>query len=213
MLLSSSPYVILNKLAKPRLTALEACHRLALREGQKENKKGNANVVKKLPKIHITIFALVFITLMIALPMTLRSVAALGPTGTSYSKDTYVNTGGASFPRFNDCEHTHLNYPDNMMVGLGVYTYYDTNVGYPAYNYGNWWFSTQAGWSSSTTDNSPVHSMPPMGCIFDLDFTILAERGQMVTIIMGSGVLSDIIARSSATSFIGILVTALQPQA
>jgi hypothetical protein len=33
------------------------------------------------------------------------------------------------------------------------------------YNYGNWWFSTQAGHSSST-----VSSMPPMGCIFDLDF-------------------------------------------
>jgi hypothetical protein len=116
-------------------------------------------------KINMTIFAVVFVTLMIALPMTLQSAAALGSSGTSYSRDTYVNTGGASFPRFNDCEHTHLNYPDNMMVGLGVYTHYDTNVIYPAYNYGNWWFSTQAGWSSST-----VSSMPPMACIFDLDF-------------------------------------------
>jgi len=29
-----------NGILKPELTSLETCHRLALREGQKENKKG-----------------------------------------------------------------------------------------------------------------------------------------------------------------------------
>lgn len=103
---------------------------------------------------------------MIALPMTLHSVAAMGATGVSYSKETYVNTGGALYPCLNDCEHTHLGYPDNMMVGLGLYTHYDTNPYVePAYNYGNWWFCTQAGWNTQT-----VTQMPPMGCIFDVDF-------------------------------------------
>jgi hypothetical protein len=67
---------------------------------------------------------------MIALPMTLREVTAQGPSGTSYSKDTYVNTGGADFPNYGECEHTHLYFSDDMMIGLGVYTHYDTNVAY-----------------------------------------------------------------------------------
>ncbi len=55
----------------------------ALREGQKENKKGKSNMVKKMNKIHMTIFAVAFVALMIACPMTLRSVSA------SYVNHTY----------------------------------------------------------------------------------------------------------------------------
>jgi len=51
-----------------------------------------------------------------------------------------------------------------------LYAYYDTNILCPAYCHCNWWFSTQAGWSSTTYDDSPVRQMPPMGCIFDVDF-------------------------------------------
>ncbi len=129
-------------------------------------------MVKGLPKIRITIFALVFISLMIALPMTIRSVVAEGPSGNSYSYETFVNNGcqfGPDYPMYGECEHSHLSYSDDMMVGLGLYTYYDTSNQY-YYDYGSWWFSTQAGNSQSTTDNSPVHSMPPMDRVYDLDY-------------------------------------------
>lgn len=101
---------------------------------------------------------------MIALPMAVQNVAAMGPSGVSYSKETWANSGGSLFPCFNECEHSHLLYPDNMMVGLGVYTSYDPD-GVPAYDYGNWWFCTQAGWNTQT-----VTQLPPMVCTFDVDY-------------------------------------------
>ncbi len=117
-------------------------------------------------KIHITIFALVFVMLMISLPMTL----AVGPSGKSWCSDNY--NPPSDYPCFNDCEHSALGASDNMMVGLGLYTDYDPYAYYydPYYNYGNWWFSTQAGCSSSTYDDSPVRTMPPMQMTFDVDF-------------------------------------------
>lgn len=130
-------------------------------------------MVNKLHKILITIFAVVFVTLMIAWPMTLQSVTAgQGYVdhrwGISYCYENFVKYGGANgsdVPSYMECMHTDLNGYDDMMVGVGVYTFYDTNVQY-YYNYGNWWFSTQAGaWGINT-----VSFMPPMGMTFDLDF-------------------------------------------
>ena len=109
---------------------------------------------------------------MIASPLTLQSVSASyvdDRDGVSYSYQTFVNNGGASgwcFPNYMECVHTNLYGTNDMMVGIGLYTFYDTNNPYYYYyNYGNWWFSQQAGWGSAT-----VSFMPPMGCIFDLDF-------------------------------------------
>ncbi len=67
-----------------------------------------------------------------------------------------------------ECVHTDLDGTDDMMVGLGLYTYYYSNVA--LYNYGSWWFSTQAGHGLTTTPTSTVSFMPPMGEIYELDF-------------------------------------------
>ena len=60
--------------------------------------------------------------------------------------------------------HTDLYAADDMMVVLGLYTFYDGDSDF--YNYGNWWFSQQSGWDGSAT----VSFMPPMGMYFDLAY-------------------------------------------
>lgn len=135
-----------------------AYHRLTLSEGSKEKRK----LVKKLRKIYLRIIAIAAIILTIALPMTMRNVAALGPSGHSYSKDTFVSSGYTLYPQYGECEHSHLYQNDDMMVGIGVYAYYDLNDQTPAFEYGNWWFGIQAGDNSSTTNNSPVQIHAPM---------------------------------------------------
>jgi hypothetical protein len=98
----------LHVVSKPKLIALEACHRPAPSEGQKENKKGNANMVKKLRIIYKVTFAIVFVTLMIAWPMTLRTVSAGyvdDRMGISYSYYTSYPNGYPYLPQYMECCH------------------------------------------------------------------------------------------------------------
>ena len=125
-------------------------------------------MVKKLRKILIAIFAVVFVTLMIARPMNLQIVSAGQgyvdhPAGNSYSYQTFVSNSSA-YPYFMECVHTDLYDTDDMMVGLGLWTFYDPNTQY-YYDYGSWWYCTQAGYNSAT-----VYFMPPMVCYMDFDF-------------------------------------------
>ncbi len=109
----------------------------------------------------LSILAVLF-TIIVTMAITVTNVEALGPSGHSYSKDTFVNSGGGSFPAYAECEHSHLNNADDESVLLGVYAYYDLNDQTPAFNYGNWEFMAQAGHSSSTSDDAPVAIRLPM---------------------------------------------------
>ncbi len=125
-------------------------------------------MVQKLNKIQITIFAVALGALMLASPMALQIVSA----GQGYADHKY----GVSYsyedcsqpnnePSYMECVHTDLYAPDDMMVGVYVntnYQLYNSND----YNYGNFWFSAQAGYNSAT-----VSIMPPMGMTFDLDYS------------------------------------------
>lgn len=80
----------------------------------------------------MTVFAVVFVTLMIAWPMTTRTVAAQNYVddiaGYSYSYDTYYEYGeasGSKVPSYMECLHTDLYSSYDMMVGLGLYTFYE----------------------------------------------------------------------------------------
>jgi|GEM_PF-5137768 hypothetical protein len=128
----------------------------------------------KMRKIYVTIVTMVLIIIMVALPMTLRNVAALGPVGCSYSLTSFTNNN-SDYPYYGECEHSHLNHNDDMMVGLGVYAYYDLNDQTPAYNLADWWFSAQAGNSTSTTNNSPVQISPPLTETTCLDYSLSTQ--------------------------------------
>jgi hypothetical protein len=101
--------------------------------GRKRTKMCNTKAVKKMYKINTAISAVIFIILMIALPMAVQTVAAEGASGVSFSKESWAGDPDEKFPWFVECEHSHLYYPDNMMVGLGVYTSYDPD-GVPKYD-------------------------------------------------------------------------------
>lgn len=128
--------------------------------------------MKKLQKVLV---AMILILLMIVLPMTIHNVTAEGPSGESYSLQSYEQNPTHNYPQYGECEHTDINGPNDMMVGLGVFAHYDINDQTPAYSYGNWWFSAQAGWSTSTTNNSPVQIMPPMEETVCIDYGLSTQ--------------------------------------
>ena len=99
----------------------------------------------------------------------LQNALALGPTGICYSEEDY-EANQQHFPRYNECEHTNPEQPNDMMVGLGQSALYNLNSGTPVFNWANWTFLNQAGYSQSETSDSPVQIYPPMICTFCLDY-------------------------------------------
>jgi hypothetical protein len=122
------------------------------------------NKVKKMRNTKAT-FAVVFVTLLIALPMTLRTVSAYTDDrdGISFSFSTSYPNGYPNLPTYMECCHTNEHGTDDMMVGIGVYTKYGSDE---KYNYANYWYTQQAGYGSSKT----VSYVQPMGMYVDFDY-------------------------------------------
>lgn len=134
-----------RKIAEPRLTASEACHRLALREGQKENKEErpvNKNGEKQMKRI-VTV-TVVLITLLAA---TAILVSLVHPwTNATTIREDFSDTVGYPGPdNFCMCCHTDLNTLEDCCVGMSITGDYDPN--YPSgpcyYNYGSWMFTQE----------------------------------------------------------------------
>ncbi len=118
----------------------------------------------------MTIFGVAFVILMLACPMTLQSASAAYTDhkwGVSVSYEHYVYI--TNQPSYMECLHTDAYAIDDMMVGIGLYTRYQL-YSTTYYKYGNFWFSAQAGYGTTTTPASTVSILPPMGLIFDLDY-------------------------------------------
>jgi hypothetical protein len=116
--------------------------------------------------IYKATFAVVFVTLLIALPMTLRTVSAGyvdDRSGKSYSYSTSYPNGYPYLPTYMECCHTNEEGTNDMMVGIGLYTKYGSDE---KYNYGNYWYTQQAGYGYSKT----VSYVQPMGMYVDVDY-------------------------------------------
>jgi len=123
-------------------------------------------MVKKLRIIYKVACVIVFVTLMIAWPMTLRTVSAGyvdDRMGISYSYYTSYPNGYPYFPQYMECCHTNEGSTNDMMVGIGLYTKYGSDH---KYNYGNYWYTQQAGYGYSKT----VSFVQPMGMYVDVDY-------------------------------------------
>jgi hypothetical protein len=135
---------MLNKLAKPRLTALEACHRLALREGQKENKKNTSKLDWRLKELHEKTAIVLILLITLTLATGLKTSLAQGPTGADPARSDNPN-----LCCFCECWHDDPGVPElDTMSGIGVSANYDmVNELTPCYNQASWQFDDQAGWS------------------------------------------------------------------
>jgi len=149
----SSPCASLNKLAKPRLTVLEACHRLALSEGQKENRKkcgkdGDEKINKKFTAVFmIAIFGA------LTLSIGVQGVLAQENTVSGYD---YSYTQGK--PWF--CQCNHGGTPGNSNdyeTGLGLSPTYTVYDGHPVFDSCSWFWEDEAGGSlNGGTQNNNV---------------------------------------------------------
>jgi hypothetical protein len=145
---------------------LEACLRLALKEGQKERTLEKQSGGLKMYRKTITV---VLVLAMIVSLTAMNNVLALGPSGTCYSKDSYEENQN-DYPRYSECEHSNLGQADDMMVGLGVTAQYDLGQETPLFNWGTWQFLNEAGYSGNINPDSPVEMAFPVVCTFCLDY-------------------------------------------
>lgn len=133
---------MLNKLAKPRLTALEACHRPALREGQKENRKSNKMKADRMVKKISKLLPLMLISLLILTVGAITSIRAVAATNAGLMFTPNYHVSGTDPPG----EESYSDSVANMIM------YYFSGYGS---NYG-WLYNCQDSYATANEYTSDL---------------------------------------------------------
>jgi hypothetical protein len=131
---------------KPRLIVLEACHRLALSEGQKENKSKEERTKMLRKKIAAFFFIMTIAAMLFAMRLPLGK-AWFGDT--DYSCPPFDTAGW-----YCQCHHRSPNFGsnDDCWVATGVETFYHWDLP-PAYLYVYWSWCSSVGNPSNWQHN------------------------------------------------------------